>query len=104
MPTANAYKNGVDEFKKLLAQSASSKSTTIIAADMMVWQPSIGFVIKNNHYDGKDHFVVGPGGARKKIGASGGYILYNDGHVEWKKAEDTLYRMLHNTNTLEFYF
>lgn len=78
----------------------TSPSTTLIASDMLGTGNNAAFVLKSNHVDGRMHTILYPAlgafGTKEQVQGYGGNFLYNDGHVIWKKAEDT---QIHYANT-----
>jgi prepilin-type N-terminal cleavage/methylation domain-containing protein/prepilin-type processing-associated H-X9-DG protein len=89
------------------AWGPTSRSTTLIASDMIGvgsnpnaqqnLGPGVnvtGWQLESNHIDGKQHkifnqFVGGFGGSYQYIQGYGGNYLYNDGHVDWKRIDQT---------------
>lgn len=85
----------------LLAYSAASPGSTLIASDMVgTAQTTAGssfntsFILNSNHLDSKSHkianeFLGGPFTpvVYSPIQGYGGNFVYNDGHVEWKASE-----------------
>jgi prepilin-type N-terminal cleavage/methylation domain-containing protein len=87
-------------FNTEFAWSDTSLSTTLIASDMLGTGTSTQFVLKSNHLDGRLHNILNPligaFGTTQQIQGYGGNYLYNDGHVVWRRVEDT---QIHYANT-----
>jgi prepilin-type N-terminal cleavage/methylation domain-containing protein/prepilin-type processing-associated H-X9-DG protein len=81
----------------LFAYGPTSRSTSMIASDMVGAGQNSTWVLKSNHLDGKTHRILNPflGGAygtMTNIQGYGGNFLFNDGHVDWKTSESTKIR------------
>jgi prepilin-type N-terminal cleavage/methylation domain-containing protein/prepilin-type processing-associated H-X9-DG protein len=83
-------------FKKLFAYRATSPSTSLIASDMLGFAQTADWVNSSNHLDGRGRKLVLPSTSFVPITLPtqgyGGNFLYNDGHVEWRRAEDSKIR------------
>jgi prepilin-type N-terminal cleavage/methylation domain-containing protein/prepilin-type processing-associated H-X9-DG protein len=103
MPGAGVYADA--NFNTDYAWSPTSRSTTLIASDMIGvgsnpnatqnLGPGVnvtGWTLESSHVDGRTHkilnqFVGAFGGTYQYIQGYGGNYLYNDGHVDWKRTD-----------------
>jgi prepilin-type N-terminal cleavage/methylation domain-containing protein/prepilin-type processing-associated H-X9-DG protein len=92
-------------FDSMRASSATSKADTVVAADMVARVDGYNWVINNNHDDGKTYKVPDPStGGTTSIKAYGGNVLYNDGHVVFRKAREMQIRYRNATGPISFAF
>lgn len=93
----SAYPNCVGRwadpnFNTLFAYSATSPGSSMIASDMLGYSTNT-WTLKSNHADSKTHLVYHPYyGISIAVQGYGGNMLYNDGHVVWRRAEDCVFR------------
>jgi prepilin-type N-terminal cleavage/methylation domain-containing protein/prepilin-type processing-associated H-X9-DG protein len=76
------------------AWDSSSPPGGLIASDLIGTGNNTQFVVKSNHLDGKTHkiFNVLANGTFAYVQGYGGNYLYNDGHVVWRRSEDTKFQ------------
>ena len=81
--------------KQLFAWSSRSPSTTVMSTDLIGTSTNPQWALKSNHLDGRLHKIYHPQiGVQKYfyIQGYGGNVLFNDGHVTWEQAEETVFR------------
>jgi prepilin-type N-terminal cleavage/methylation domain-containing protein len=87
----------------LFAWSSSSPPTCVMATDMISYTTvsDRGWSLKSNHIDGGKHKIydksLSPIVRYYYSDAYGGNVLYNDGSVVWRRAEDCLFRYRRDT-------
>jgi prepilin-type N-terminal cleavage/methylation domain-containing protein len=98
-PAIYPYVTVDKSFSSEFSWGLTSPSTTLIASDMLGTGNNTAFVLKSNHLDGRTHVLYNPLGVgllRTTVLGYGGNFLFNDGHVVWKRADET---RIHYANT-----
>jgi prepilin-type processing-associated H-X9-DG protein len=80
-------------------RNQKDKADTVLATDIMVhWTTGTatagGWAHGQGRRAGQAGRHAGDGG-RLQVSFEGGNVLFNDGHAEWRNAEDTKYRWFH---------
>jgi prepilin-type processing-associated H-X9-DG protein len=88
-------------YPSLFAYSSISRSTTVIATDMLLFSGN-PWSVRSNHIDNRAHTIYNQyHGYNQRFQGYGLNVVYNDGHVIWKRAEDTQvhFEVVYNLDT-----
>jgi prepilin-type N-terminal cleavage/methylation domain-containing protein/prepilin-type processing-associated H-X9-DG protein len=103
--------NADPNWQKLFAYTLSSPGNTVVASDLLGKSTNTTWALKSNHLDNRTHTV--PAQFRTGIHffynsiiqGYGTNVLYNDGHVEWRRTEDCSlrYELSYSNDTLLYF-
>ncbi|MGN6505419.1 MAG: type II secretion system protein [Tepidisphaeraceae bacterium] len=95
-PAAWSYMQSDLLSKPQLARTPRSNSDAVLASDMMITRGD-AWLLKSNHQSSRMPKIPDETGTLIQVDFYGGNVLYNDGHVLWKKSTETSVRFRHGT-------